>query len=259
MPLPVPVPVLLYGWRFYVPLRSASDGANFIWPRHMLELRFRVRAIVTPWLRDLRHFCMGSLTVPRVTGSSGLEVERNHTTDPLPTRTTPYHTICPRSAAASFLLQFLISIFVHFEFIYCFIFTSIFSVIIIYYFCFFLCLCFHGLVWLALVYFDLLSRHFHGPGIEMMPAVLTEDSSNTPNLLIIAISLAAFGFLLVNAALVAWFFVHQRRKKGSLTCFSMFEFRFIFIWILFCYTCIYLFTCICLLLSESVANVNSTL
>lgn len=47
-----------------------------------------------------------------------------------------------------------------------------------------------------------------------MPAELTEDSSNTPNLVIIGISLAAFGFLLVNAALVAWFFVHQRRKKG---------------------------------------------
>lgn len=53
----------------------------------------------------------------------------------------------------------------------------------------------------------------------MMPAELTEDSSNTPNLVIIGISLAAFGFLLVNAALVAWFFVHQRRKKGSLTWF----------------------------------------
>jgi len=51
----------------------------------------------------------------------------------------------------------------------------------------------------------------------MLPAELTEDSSNTPNLVIIGISLAAFGFLLVNAALVAWFFVHQRRKKGSLT------------------------------------------
>ncbi|TDG51001.1 hypothetical protein AWZ03_002656 [Drosophila navojoa] len=60
-------------------------------------------------------------------------------------------------------------------------------------------------------------------GIEMMPAELTEDSSNTPNLLIIAISLAAFGFLLVNAALVAWFFVHHRRKKvlsGSVTASS---------------------------------------
>lgn len=57
----------------------------------------------------------------------------------------------------------------------------------------------------------------------MMPAELTEDSSsNTPNLVIIGISLAAFGFLLVNAALVAWFFVHQRRKKGSLTLHFMF-------------------------------------
>lgn len=56
-----------------------------------------------------------------------------------------------------------------------------------------------------------------------MPAELTEDSSsNTPNLVIIGISLAAFGFLLVNAALVAWFFVHQRRKKGSLTLHFMF-------------------------------------
>lgn len=57
----------------------------------------------------------------------------------------------------------------------------------------------------------------------MMPAELTEDSSsNTPNLVIIGIALAAFGFLLVNAALVAWFFVHQRRKKGSLTLHFMF-------------------------------------
>ncbi|XP_037827226.1 nephrin isoform X4 [Lucilia sericata] len=49
-------------------------------------------------------------------------------------------------------------------------------------------------------------------GLELLPAELTENS-NTPNLVIIGISLAAFGFLLVNAALVAWFFVHQRRKK----------------------------------------------
>ncbi|KAH8285661.1 hypothetical protein KR054_011962 [Drosophila jambulina] len=54
-------------------------------------------------------------------------------------------------------------------------------------------------------------------GLELMPAELTEDSSNTPNLVIIGISLAAFGFLLVNAALVAWFFVHQRRKKVAET------------------------------------------
>ncbi|XP_070142770.1 nephrin isoform X2 [Drosophila kikkawai] len=52
-------------------------------------------------------------------------------------------------------------------------------------------------------------------GLELMPAELTENSSNTPNLVIIGISLAAFGFLLVNAALVAWFFVHQRRKKDN--------------------------------------------
>lgn len=49
-----------------------------------------------------------------------------------------------------------------------------------------------------------------------MPAELTEDSSYTPNLVIIGIALAAFGFLLVNVALVAWFVVHHRRKKGSL-------------------------------------------
>ncbi|KMY92349.1 nephrin isoform X3 [Drosophila simulans] len=54
-------------------------------------------------------------------------------------------------------------------------------------------------------------------GLELMPAELTEDSSNTPNLVIIGISLAAFGFLLVNASLVAWFFVHQRRKKVAET------------------------------------------
>ncbi|EDW35617.1 GL17125 [Drosophila persimilis] len=56
-------------------------------------------------------------------------------------------------------------------------------------------------------------------GLELMPAELTEDSAtgNIPNLVIIGISLAAFGFLLVNAALVAWFFVHQRRKKVSET------------------------------------------
>ncbi|XP_037827231.1 nephrin isoform X5 [Lucilia sericata] len=51
-------------------------------------------------------------------------------------------------------------------------------------------------------------------GLELLPAELTENS-NTPNLVIIGISLAAFGFLLVNAALVAWFFVHQRRKKAE--------------------------------------------
>ncbi|EDV59472.1 nephrin isoform X1 [Drosophila erecta] len=54
-------------------------------------------------------------------------------------------------------------------------------------------------------------------GLELMPAELTEDSSSTPNLVIIGISLAAFGFLLVNASLVAWFFVHQRRKKVAET------------------------------------------
>ncbi|KAH8299303.1 hypothetical protein KR044_000269, partial [Drosophila immigrans] len=54
-------------------------------------------------------------------------------------------------------------------------------------------------------------------GLEMLPAELTEDTSNTPNLVIIGISLAAFGFLLVNAALVAWFIVHQRRKKVAET------------------------------------------
>ncbi|XP_041449214.1 LOW QUALITY PROTEIN: nephrin [Drosophila obscura] len=56
-------------------------------------------------------------------------------------------------------------------------------------------------------------------GFEMMPAELSDDSAtgNIPNLVIIGISLAAFGFLLVNAALVAWFFVHQRRKKVSET------------------------------------------
>ncbi|SPP75207.1 nephrin isoform X2 [Drosophila guanche] len=56
-------------------------------------------------------------------------------------------------------------------------------------------------------------------GLELMPAELSEDSAagNIPNLVIIGISLAAFGFLLVNAALVAWFFVHQRRKKVSET------------------------------------------
>jgi len=83
----------------------------------------------------------------------------------------------------SFLLQFLIS----------------FRIYLLFYFC------------NHIFYF------FHGSfcqGLELMPAELTEDSSNTPNLVIIGISLAAFGFLLVNASLVAWFFVHQRRKKG---------------------------------------------
>ncbi|XP_011296560.1 nephrin isoform X1 [Musca domestica] len=51
-------------------------------------------------------------------------------------------------------------------------------------------------------------------GLELLPAELTENS-NAPNLVIIGISLAAFGFLLVNAALVGWFFVHQRRKKAE--------------------------------------------
>ncbi|XP_017106061.2 nephrin isoform X7 [Drosophila bipectinata] len=54
-------------------------------------------------------------------------------------------------------------------------------------------------------------------GAEPMPAELTEDSSNTPNLVIIGIALAAFGFLLVNMALVAWFVVHHRRKKVAET------------------------------------------
>lgn len=49
-------------------------------------------------------------------------------------------------------------------------------------------------------------------GLELLPAELTE-SSTIPNLVIIGTSLAAFGFLLVNAALV-WFFVRHRRKKG---------------------------------------------
>ncbi|KAM7342980.1 nephrin adhesion molecule sticks and stones isoform 4-T5 [Cochliomyia hominivorax] len=51
-------------------------------------------------------------------------------------------------------------------------------------------------------------------GLELLPAELTENS-NTPNLVVIGISLAAFGFLMVNAALVAWFFVHQKRKKAN--------------------------------------------
>ncbi|KAM7342979.1 nephrin adhesion molecule sticks and stones isoform 3-T4 [Cochliomyia hominivorax] len=51
-------------------------------------------------------------------------------------------------------------------------------------------------------------------GLELLPAELTENS-NTPNLVVIGISLAAFGFLMVNAALVAWFFVHQKRKKAE--------------------------------------------
>ncbi|XP_030388023.1 nephrin, partial [Scaptodrosophila lebanonensis] len=53
-------------------------------------------------------------------------------------------------------------------------------------------------------------------GIELLPTELTQDSS-TSNMVIIGISLAAFGFLLVNAALVAWFIVHQRRKKVAET------------------------------------------
>lgn len=58
-------------------------------------------------------------------------------------------------------------------------------------------------------------------GLELLPAELTENS-NAPNLVIIGISLAAFGFLLVNAALVGWFFVHQRRKKGLFFLFISF-------------------------------------
>ncbi|KAL9920456.1 nephrin adhesion molecule sticks and stones isoform 5-T5 [Glossina fuscipes fuscipes] len=50
-------------------------------------------------------------------------------------------------------------------------------------------------------------------GLELLPAELTE-SSTIPNLVIIGTSLAAFGFLLVNAALV-WFFVRHRRKKAE--------------------------------------------
>lgn len=90
----------------------------------------------------------------------------------------PHHDIIPFYYNFSF----------HFAFIYCFIFATIFSFVFL-----------HG---------------SFCQGLELMPAELTEDSSNTPNLVIIGISLAAFGFLLVNASLVAWFFVHQRRKKG---------------------------------------------
>lgn len=49
--------------------------------------------------------------------------------------------------------------------------------------------------------------------MEISTGELIEDSS-TPSLVIMGISMAAFGFLVVNAALVAWFFVHNRRKKG---------------------------------------------
>ncbi|XP_036342865.1 uncharacterized protein LOC118752175 [Rhagoletis pomonella] len=50
-------------------------------------------------------------------------------------------------------------------------------------------------------------------GLDIATEELTEDSS-TPNLVILGISMAAFGFLVVNAALVAWFFVHNRKEKG---------------------------------------------
>ncbi|XP_049307143.1 nephrin isoform X1 [Bactrocera dorsalis] len=51
-------------------------------------------------------------------------------------------------------------------------------------------------------------------GLEISTEELTEDSS-TPSLVILGISMSAFGFLIVNAALVAWFFVHNRRKKAE--------------------------------------------
>ncbi|CAD7011506.1 unnamed protein product [Ceratitis capitata] len=51
-------------------------------------------------------------------------------------------------------------------------------------------------------------------GMEISTGELIEDSS-TPSLVIMGISMAAFGFLVVNAALVAWFFVHNRRKKAE--------------------------------------------
>ncbi|XP_053966977.1 nephrin isoform X1 [Anastrepha ludens] len=51
-------------------------------------------------------------------------------------------------------------------------------------------------------------------GLDISTEELTEDSS-TPNLVILGICMAAFGFLVVNAALVAWFFVHNRRKKAE--------------------------------------------
>ncbi|XP_067629154.1 nephrin isoform X1 [Eurosta solidaginis] len=51
-------------------------------------------------------------------------------------------------------------------------------------------------------------------GLEILTEELTEDPS-THNLVILGISMAAFGFLVVNAALVAWFFVHNRRKKAG--------------------------------------------
>lgn len=143
------------------------------------------------------------------------------------THLPPFRTPMPRHAPChrSLHCRRSVSVFItvsHFisKFIYCFIFASIFYI----YYIFSFCLNFSSFFIVFIFVFFLLRFSFCATaGLEMMPAELTEDSSsNTPNLVIIGISLAAFGFLLVNAALVAWFFVHQRRKKGSLTLHFMF-------------------------------------
>lgn len=123
---------------------------------------------------------------------------------------------CIVAGLCQFLLQFPIS--------FRNLFIVLFSPAYFIYYIFSFCLNFSSFFIVFIFVFFLLRFSFCATaGLEMMPAELTEDSSsNTPNLVIIGISLAAFGFLLVNAALVAWFFVHQRRKKGSLTLHFMF-------------------------------------
>nr|XP_036227378.1 nephrin isoform X8 [Bactrocera oleae] len=57
-------------------------------------------------------------------------------------------------------------------------------------------------------------KHVGQEGLEISTKELTEDSS-TPSLVILGISMSAIGFLVVNVALVAWFFVYNRRKKAE--------------------------------------------
>lgn len=148
-------------------------------------------------LRDLRQFCMADPSP----GDTPL----------LSASTTPPRPIyCPRSLHCRHSLCQLLLQFPHFI-------SNLFIVLFspAYFILYFLVLFF---IFLRLSFLRFRFSFCPTAGLEMMPAELTEDtSSNTPNLVIIGISLAAFGFLLVNAALVAWFFVHQRRKKGSLT------------------------------------------
>lgn len=65
--------------------------------------------------------------------------------------------------------------------------------------------------------------------LEYLPVEYANGLNSSRNLVIIGIALAVTGFILVNAALVAWFFIHQKRKKGLI----LFETNFIYYPLLF--------------------------